>query len=290
MAPVRAVPARPKRQARAAKRAETGPALDTSPSRYIMKVDRTTGAEVPGPIDPEELLVHAHRDNHPVEIAAQFAASRFIQLTGNEALVKRGLRAVDRLGGLVGEAVEWATGSRTRGRQARKLLGVASRDIAFRFRETTHLSEKEVKARVGELQKEARAGLRDPRTKEIVKVLSPRQRGALLLKRLRIAGAAARKFRFVEGDIEKPLFGIAEAERKRLRASLTHVIHCAASVSFDDPYETSFRANVLGCRNALAFSRSAQEAEGSRFVCHVAIETSYIHGRRKRTIAQIGRA
>ncbi len=297
-----------------------------------MKVDRTTGAEVPGPIDPEELLVHAHRDNHPVEIAAQFAASRFIQLTGNEALVKRGLRAVDRLGGLVGEAVEWATGSRTRGRQARKLLGVASRDIAFRFRETTHLSEKEVKARVGELQKEARAGLRargrnprlhvlltgatgflgkevlaqaardrrieevvavvrpetlrDPKTKEIVKVLSPRQRGALLLKRLRIAGAAARKFRFVEGDIEKPLFGIAEAERKRLRASLTHVIHCAASVSFDDPYETSFRANVLGCRNALAFSRSAQEAEGSRFVCHVAIETSYIHGRRKRTIAQ----
>ena len=60
------------------------------------------GAEVPGPIDPEELLVHAHRDNHPVEIAAQFAASRFIQLTGNEALVKRGLKAVNRLGGLAG--------------------------------------------------------------------------------------------------------------------------------------------------------------------------------------------
>ena len=29
-----------------------------------------------------------------------------------------------------------------------------------------------------------------------------------------------------------------------------------------------------------------QAAPGSRFVAHVAIETSYIHGRRKRSIAQ----
>src|SRR5206468_6830936 len=100
------------------------------------------------------------RDNHPVEIAAQFAASRFIELTGNEALVKRGLKAVDRLGGLVGEAVARATGSRTRGREIKRLLGVRVRDVAFRFRETTHFSEKEVKARVDGLQKEVRARLR----------------------------------------------------------------------------------------------------------------------------------
>jgi len=214
-------------------------ALDLSPSRYIVKVERATGVEVPGPIDPEELLVHAHRDNHPVEIAAQFAASRFIELTGNEALVKRGLKAVDRLGGLVGEAVARATGSRTRGREIKRLLGVRVRDVAFRFRETTHFSEKEVKARVDGLQKEARARLRargrnprlrvlltgatgflgkeilaqaagdrgieevvavvrpetlrDPRTKAVLKVLSPRQRGALLLKRLHIVGATLAK-------------------------------------------------------------------------------------------------
>ena len=98
--------------------------------------------------------------------------------------------------------------------------------------------------------------------------------------------AAARKFRFVDGDIEKPDLGIEAAELERLRRELTHVIHCAASVSFDDPYESSFRANVLGCKNALAFSKQVQAAPGSRFVAHVAIETSYIHGRRKRTIAQ----
>ena len=95
-------PGRPRRPAAAP--------LDLSPARYIKKVDRLTGTEIPGPIDPEELLVHAHRDNHPVEIAAQFAASRFIQLTGNEALVKRGLKIVNRLGGMLGEGVGRAHG------------------------------------------------------------------------------------------------------------------------------------------------------------------------------------
>ena len=63
-----------------------------SPERYILRVSRRDGQEMPGPIDPEELLVHHHRDNHPVEVAAQFLASRAIGLTGNEQLVRKGLR------------------------------------------------------------------------------------------------------------------------------------------------------------------------------------------------------
>ena len=127
MAPVKAVPRKPKRlgKTKAAAKARKGakaaravkeslpkpePVLDMSPSRYIMKIDRATGAEVKEPIEPHDLLVHAHRDNHPVEIAAQFAASRFIQLTGNEAFVKKGLTAINRLGGLVGEGVGFVTG------------------------------------------------------------------------------------------------------------------------------------------------------------------------------------
>ena len=55
-------------------------------------------------------------------------------------------------------------------------------------------------------------------------------------------------------------------ELERLATTLTHVIHCAASVSFDDTYENSFRANVLGCRNALAFSQAPAGAPGSPFV------------------------
>ena len=320
-------------RARAKGPSQRGPVVpDTSPSRYIVKVDRATGAELPDEIEPGELLVHAHRDHHPVEIAAQYLASRLIEVTGNEALVKRGLRAVDRLGGRLARTAAEISGDPADERRVKQLLGVSARDFAFRFRETSHLTEKEVKARIRSLQKDARSRLavlgrrprlrilltgatgflgkeilvqaashphvdavvavvrpetiRDRRTKRVLGVLSPRQRGARLLKRVGIRGKDARKFRFVKGDIEQPGFAISSTELTRLKRSLTHVVHCAASVSFDDTYESSFRANVLGCRNALAFSAAIQAARGSRFVAHVAIETSYIHGRRKRSIAQ----
>ncbi|HEX6740045.1 MAG TPA: SDR family oxidoreductase [Vicinamibacteria bacterium] len=308
------------------------PVVDDDPARYILRVDRRTGDEIPGPIDPDELLVHAHRDNHPVEVAASFVASRVIQLTGNEEVVRKGMRAVNSLGTRVARTLGWAIGSPSLERGAKRLLGVVDRDFQFRFREPLHLSERELKARVEKLQREARAALkargrnprlrvlltgatgflgkellhqaaddrrieevvavvrpetvRDPRTKEVVKVLSPAQRGALLLKRLFINGARARKFRFVDGDIEKPDLGLAPEDVEQLRRTVTHLVHCAASVSFDDPYPTSFRANVLGCRNALSFSLALQQAEGSPFICHIAIETSYIHGRKQRSIAQ----
>ena len=326
------------RVARAGSRAAPAPDLsapdrmwESSPSRYIAKIDRATGEEILRPVDPDELLVHAHRDRHPVELAAQFLASRAVQVTGKEALVLDGLRKVNTVGAWVAGTLGSVIGSPWVERQARRLMGVVERDALFKFREHSQLSEKEVRSRVEKLQRDARAALRgrgrrprlhvlltgatgflgkevmaqaaedrrveevvavvrpetvrDPKTREVVAVLSPAQRGALLLKRLHIGGARARKFRFVEGDIERPDLGIASAELARLSRSLTHVVHCAASVSFDDSYESSYRANVQGCRNALAFSLSVQGAEDSTFVNHVAIETSYIHGRKKRSIA-----
>ena len=306
--------------------------MDTSPSRYIVKVDCTTGEPIAGPIDPADLLVHAHRDRHPVEIAAQFLASRFIQVTGNERLVKRGLRAVERIGSRLGGTVGALTGNPEDARSVERLLGVAARDYAYQFREPAHVGEKALKSRVRELQREAEARLdalgqrkrlrvlltgatgflgkeiltqaassphveevvsvvrpeevRDRRTRQVTRVLPAGERGARLLKRLGVTGKAARKFRFVKGDVEAPELGIEPSELERLERTLTHVVHCAASVSFDDTYERSFRANVLGCLNALALSRRLQAAPGSPFIAHVAIETSYIHGRRKRSIAQ----
>ncbi len=129
--------------------------------------------------------------------------------------------------------------------------------------------------------------VRDRDTKEIVKVLSPEERGQKLLDQLWLRTPEERaKFRFIAGDIEAPQLGVAEDERERLATRLTHVIHCAASVSFDDPYESSFRANVAGSLNALAFSLALQEAEGSPFVAHLGIETSYIHGRQTQQLAR----
>jgi len=306
--------------------------VDISPSRYIARVSRETGEELSGPIEPDELLVHAYRDRNPVEVTVQFLASRAIQLTGNEGAVRRGVKAINAVGSRVAESVGGLFGGEGLARKAKAILGVVDRDYNFQFREPTHLSEKEVRERVQKLQKEAQAALkargrnprlhvlltgatgflgkeilvqaaddrriaslvavvrpetvRDHKTKQVIKVLTPQQRGALLLKRLGISGVRARKFHFIEGDIEKPDLGIAPEEVARLRTSITNVIHCAASVSFDDPYEASYRANVLGCRNALTFSLGLQRARGSHLVSHIAIETSYIHGRKKRAIAQ----
>lgn len=304
----------------------------SSPSRYIARISRRTGKEIPGPIVPDELLVHAHRDNHPVEVLAQFLASRFLELTGNETVVNEAMRTINLLGSFLARTVGSVTGSERIEKGVRKLMGVVDRSQSFKFRELTRLSDREVRARVERAQREARAALkargrnprlrllltgatgflgkeilhqaagdrrieevvavvrpetlRDPRTRQVVKVLSPAQRGALLLKRLHMTGAKARKFRFIAGDIEKPNLGIAPAELERLGKTLTHVIHCAASVSFDDSYDNSYRANVLGSQNALAFSLGVQQAEGSPFICHIAIETSYIHGRKRRSMAQ----
>ncbi len=122
--------------------------------------------------------------------------------------------------------------------------------------------------------------IRDRQTKEVIKVLSPEERGQELLKQLWLDDPGiAHKFRFIAGDIEQPRLGVADEDFEELCVSLTNVIHCAASVAFDDPYEESFMANVVGSRNALAFSRTIQEHKQSKFVSHLSIETSYIHGR-----------
>src|SRR5664279_5466968 len=205
---------------------------ESSPSRYIAKVSFATGKEILRPIDPDDLLVGAHRDKNPIDVTAQYLASRLIQWTGNEDAVKDGLRKVNLLGIKLAEALGSATGSKAVEKGAKNLIGVTDRNVFFKFREATHLSEKEVKARIEKLQRDASMLLRargltprlhvlltgatgflgkellaqaatdrrierlvsvvrpekirDPKTKEVVRVLSPAQRGALLLKRLHI--------------------------------------------------------------------------------------------------------
>ncbi len=129
--------------------------------------------------------------------------------------------------------------------------------------------------------------IRDRKTGEVTETVSPAERGEQLLTQLWLETPEERsKFRFLAGDITEPQLGIAAEEIGRLQSSLTHVIHCAASVAFDDPYEDSFRANVTGSLNALRFSHALQEAPASPFVAHLAIETSYIHGRQVKQLAR----
>ncbi|MDY7094705.1 MAG: SDR family oxidoreductase [Acidobacteriota bacterium] len=129
--------------------------------------------------------------------------------------------------------------------------------------------------------------IRDRKSGELLETLSPAQRGESLLQQLWLASPEERsKFRFIAGDVEQPQLGVSDEDYEQLQRTLTHVIHCAASVAFDDPYERSFQANVTGTLNALRFSLGLQQHEGSPFVAHLGIETSYIHGRQVRKVAR----
>ena len=129
--------------------------------------------------------------------------------------------------------------------------------------------------------------IKDRKTGKVIEVHSPALRGQQLLRRLWIEDPAlSSKFRFIAGDVEEPNLGVSDADLAELKTTLTHVIHCAASVAFDDPYPISFRANVQGTLNALSFSEQLQNTPGSPFVAHLAIETSYIHGRQTKDLAR----
>lgn len=192
--------------------------------------------------------------------------------------------AAARLSQLRAEAVGQFDASRVNGRLALRVLltggtGFIGKEVLCQVARDPDIAEVVVLIRPKEI--------RDRKSKQLVRVESPAERGAQLLRQLGLEGEEQRgKFRFLDGDIEKPSLGIAPEDLSRLRRELHHVIHCAASVAFDDPYEASFRANVLGCRNALAFSLDLQRAPASPFVAHISIETSYIHGRQTRDLAR----
>jgi len=308
---------------------------DPSPGRYVARVDRTSGRELLGPIDPSELLIHAHRDRHPVQLAVQYMASRLVELTGNEGLAKQGISGGRKVAVRIAAGAGAASGSRGVEGLVRRVLGVGAPTHAFRFRAIEGSPAEPSEARVARLRAEGLAALArrgrsprlsmlitgatgflgkeilvqaasDPRIEQVVcvvrpeavrhgrsgrvlRVLGPAARGARLLRRLGVTRRPARKFRFVAGDVEKRNLGLPAPEVRRLERAVTHVVHCAASVSFDDSYERSFRANVLGARNALDLSLRLQRAPASPFVAHVAIETSYEHGRARRGRALEGR-
>src|SRR4051812_13604442 len=107
--------------------AERAPASEADPSRYIARMSKRTGKEVPGPIDPDELLVHAHRDQHPAEVVAQFLGSRLVRITGREGLVEAALRGVNAVGAGAAALAGSVLGSDAVERATKRLLGVVGR-------------------------------------------------------------------------------------------------------------------------------------------------------------------
>lgn len=64
------------------------------------------------------------------------------------------------------------------------------------------------------------------------------------------------------GDIEQPALGLDEATQDALAASLTHVIHCAASVKLNMTLEQARASAVLPARSVLALAQRVRQRRG----------------------------
>ena len=297
---------------------------DFDPSRYIEKVCLATDEVLPDVVEPEQLLVKHYRDYHVVDTYARSLMSWLVKSTGDEEKARGFMRRVRNFGQATSNLVAKALGKNPEN-VSKALFGLRKRDFYFRFKRHPYTAE-QIAERLEALKSQAReqAGkglvrilltggtgfvgkeilyqaaqldeiaevvvlirpktVRNRATGEVIAHFTPDDRGKELLEELWIEGG--HKFTFIDGDIEKPNMGLTDATIEELSRRITHVIHCAASVAFDDPYPDSFRANVLGSQNALQFSLRLQQAPDSPYVSHVSVETSYIHGRQVRQSAR----
>ena len=87
------------------------------------------------------------------------------------------------------------------------------------------------------------------------------------------AGAAERILA-LPGDVSLPELGLSPADRRTLVAATTHVVHCAASISFDLPLDEARTINTEGTARLLSLAGELTDLR--RFV-HVS--TAYVGGR-----------
>lgn len=93
----------------------------------------------------------------------------------------------------------------------------------------------------------------------------------------------------VGADLEKADLGLSEVDRAELVDSVTHVIHCAASVEFDLPIRSALMANAEGALNMLELARECR-----KLAAMVSVSTAYVsvwrQGPITETLAHLPRA
>lgn len=235
------------------------------PNEYIERIDPRTGKAIEGPIEPRELLAGEQRRSSRPGHSFQYKTGG--AQPADMARIARKLRA--------DTAAALSRATRNGGLRLSVLVtggtGFLGKEILRQAACDAEIAQVIVLVRAKKIV-EKRSG-------RVLEVLTPECRGEQLLAQLRLSPQERGKFHFVGGDVEEPGLGIAADVAASLRREITHVIHSAANVAFDDTYERSFQANVVAARNALGFSRWLQDAPDGRFVAHLAVGTSYLHGR-----------
>jgi alcohol-forming fatty acyl-CoA reductase len=80
-----------------------------------------------------------------------------------------------------------------------------------------------------------------------------------------------KRVRVVGANLEQADLGLSEADRAELEASVTHVIHCAASVEFDLPIRSALMANTEAALHMLELARRCR-----RLQAMVSVSTAYV--------------
>jgi thioester reductase-like protein len=104
------------------------------------------------------------------------------------------------------------------------------------------------------------------------------ERRAALLAQLR-SDFPADRLSLVRGDVSAPGLGLAPADRARVDAEVTALVHSAASVRFDMPAERALEENVASTEGILALARDLATRGRLTRLDHVS--TAYVAGDRK---------
>lgn len=84
--------------------------------------------------------------------------------------------------------------------------------------------------------------------------------------------------RVIDGELSHESCGISAADQATLTGTLTHIVHCAASVEFDLPIADAAAANITSALNVLELARRC-----SRLAHMVSVSTAYVTPHRSDT-------
>src|SRR5213083_3733245 len=90
-----------------------------------------------------------------------------------------------------------------------------------------------------------------------------------------VAEAYAERCTAVAADLARPALGLGPADREDLARQVSEVVHCAASVSFDQPLTAARAVNVAGARRVAQIAElCGARGDGLRRLVHVS--TAYV--------------
>jgi len=89
--------------------------------------------------------------------------------------------------------------------------------------------------------------------------------------------AGAARVRAVRGDLLEPGLGLSAVDRAWLIASVSRIVHCAASISFELPLQEAREINVRGVERVVELAREIAAAGALQRLVHVS--TAYVSGR-----------